>query len=143
MLAKFCYGDLAAQSEICLLFLRSVVSRDSDWRVQEILAQAFDRFCKDRGYEKALPTIIDWLSDDSPNVRRAVTEGLRIWTARPYFNHHPAEAIALLSQHRADPSDYLRDISRKHADLVRAELAGWNLSDKNTAFTHRLAAKLL
>jgi hypothetical protein len=151
MLAVYLYGDLAAKSELPLLFLRAVVSRDPDWRVQEVLAQAFDRFCANKGYERALPTIIDWLSDESPNVRRAVTEGLRIWTARPYFKEHPADAIALLSQHRADPSDYLRksvgnalrDISRKHPDLVRQELVRWDLSDKRTAFTRDLAAKFL
>lgn len=151
MLAVYLYGDLAPQSEMALLFLRTIVSRDSNWRVQEILAQAFDRFCAARGYQPALPVIIDWLSDESPNVRRAVTEGLRIWTARPYFKDHPADAIALLSQHRADPSEYLRksvgnalrDISRQHADLVRAELARWDLSDKRLTLTHRLASKLL
>ena len=151
MLAIYLYGDLAAQSEAALLFLRTVVSRDPDWRAQEILAQAFDRFCAETGYERALPTILGWLSDESPNVRRAVTEGLRIWTARPYFKDHPGEAIALLSLHRADPSEYLRksvgnalrDISRKHADLVRAELARWDLSDRRTALTYKLAAKFL
>lgn len=151
MLATFLYGDLAAQSQLCLLFLRTVVSRDPDWRVQEILAQAFDRYCSDTGYEQALPVIIDWLGDESPNVRRAVTEGLRIWTARPYFKDHPTDAIALLSQHRADPSEYLRksvgnalrDISRTQPDLVRAELARWDTSDKRIALTHKLASKFL
>ena len=150
-LATFLYGDMAAQSELCLTILRAVISGDKSWQVQEILAKAFDRFCADTGYERALPTIIDWLGDESPNVRRAVTEGLRIWTARPYFKEHPGNAIALLSQHRADPSEYLRksvgnalrDISRKQPDLVRAELALWDLSDKRTAFTHKLAAKFL
>jgi hypothetical protein len=152
MLAIFLYGDLAVEfPDRCLTFLRQTVSRDSDWRVQEILAQAFDRCCADLGYERALPLIRDWLSDPSPSVRRAVTEGLRIWTARPYFNEHPTEAVALLSQHRADPSDALRksvgnalrDISRKHPDLVRQELAGWDLADKRTLFTYKLAAKFL
>ncbi|MCC6802374.1 MAG: DNA alkylation repair protein [Anaerolineae bacterium] len=151
MLAIYLYGDLAPQSEMALLFLRTVVSRDPNWRAQEILAQAFDRFCAATGYERALPTIIDWLSDESPNVRRAVTEGLRIWTSRPYFKDHPGDAIALLSQHRADPSEYLRksvgnalrDISRKHPDLVRAELARWDVSDKRTKLTYKLASKLL
>jgi hypothetical protein len=152
MLAIYLSGDLAAQRpEPCLGFLRETVSRDPDWRAQEILAQAFDRYCADLGYEAALPTIRDWLADPSPNVRRAVTEGLRIWTARPYFNQHPAEAIALLSQHRADPSDYLRksvgnalrDISKKHPDLVRAELAGWDTSEKRVMLTYRLASKFL
>jgi 3-methyladenine DNA glycosylase AlkD len=151
MLAIFLYGDLAALRAAVLPILRQTVSRDVDWRVQEILAQAFDRYCKDTGYEAALLTIRAWLSDDSLNVRRAVSEGLRIWTARPYFKDHPAEAIALLSPHHADSREYLRksignalrDISRKHPDLVRAELDTWDLSDKRSAFTHKLAAKFL
>lgn len=150
-LATFLYGDMAAADDACLHTLRTVVSTDSDWRVQEILAKAFDRFCADTGYERALPTIRDWLNDPSPNVRRAVTEGLRIWTARPYFKTHPAEAVALLAAHRADASEYLRksvgnalrDISRKHPDLIRAELASWDLTDKRTALTHKLAGKFL
>lgn len=151
MLATFLYGDLSAQVDTCLPTLRTVVSRDDDWRVQEILAQAFDRYCKDTGYERALPTIRDWLSDPSPNVRRAVSEGLRIWTTRPYFKDHPDDAIALLSPHRADASEYLRksignalrDISRKHSDLVREELSTWDLSDRRTRFTYKLAARLI
>ncbi|MEO8395976.1 MAG: DNA alkylation repair protein [Chloroflexota bacterium] len=151
MLAVFLYGDLAAERASVLPILRETVSKDEDWRVQEILAQAFDRYCKDTGYERALLVITDWLSDESPNVRRAVSEGLRIWTTRPYFKDHPAVAISLLSDHRADASEYLRksignalrDISRKHADLVRAELATWDVSDKRTAFTYKLASKFL
>ena len=102
------------------------MSQDNDWRVQEILAKAFDRFCADIGYEKALPVIKEWLADSNPNVRRAVTEGLRIWTGRSYFREHPEVAIQLLSQFRNDESEYvrksvgnaLRDISKKHMDLV-------------------------
>ena len=33
-------------------------------------------FCKNTGYEKALPIIDEWLENDNPNTRRAVTEGL-------------------------------------------------------------------
>jgi 3-methyladenine DNA glycosylase AlkC len=151
MLATFLYGDTAAQRPESLLFLKEVVSRDPDWRVQEILAQAFDRYCADTGYEAALPTIREWLSDVHSNVRRAVSEGLRIWTSRPYFKQHPDLAIQLLSQLKADDSDYvrksagnaLRDISRKHADLVRAELEAWDLQDKRIAYTHKLAGKFL
>jgi hypothetical protein len=127
MLAVFVYGDLAAQPADCLTFLRQTVSRDPDWRVQEILVQAFDHYCKDTGYEQALLAIRGWLSDESPNMRRAVSEGLRIWTSRPYFKDRLAEAVALLSPHHADASEYLRksignalrDITRKSPDLVR------------------------
>jgi 3-methyladenine DNA glycosylase AlkD len=151
MLATFLFGQLSAKSKESLTFLRKRVSVDTDWRVQEILAQAFDQYCKDSGYEKSLPIIKDWLKDANPNVRRAVTEGLRIWTTRDYFRKHPDVAIQLLSQLRADESEYvrksvgnaLRDISRKHKDLVRKELQGWDISDKHIQQTYKLASKFL
>jgi 3-methyladenine DNA glycosylase AlkC len=145
MLAVFLYGDSAATRPESLRILKDSVSRDPDWRVQEILAQAFDRYCADTDYEAALPTIREWLADPHPNVRRAVSEGLRIWTSRPYFKQHPDVAIQLLSQLKADDSEYvrksagnaLRDISRKHPDLVRAELDAWTLDDKRIASTYK------
>ena len=151
MLATFLFGRLAAASKETLGFLRGQVSRDPDWRVQEILAQAFDRYCRDTGYETALPVIKDWLLDPNPNVRRAVTEGLRIWTSRPYFRERPEIATSLLSQLRADQSEYvrkavgnaLRDISRKHGELVGTELQGWDLTDKRVSQTPRLASRFL
>jgi 3-methyladenine DNA glycosylase AlkC len=101
-----------------------------DWRVQEILAKAFDNYCSDIGYEKALPIMRDWIKDPNPNVRRAVTEGFRVWTSRPYFRDHPDIAVQLLSQLKDDDSEYvrrsvgnaLRDISRKRkTDLSAGE----------------------
>lgn len=151
MLAAFLFGDMAAQSATCLKFMRARISRDADWRVQEILAQAFDRYCKDTGYEAALPVIRDWLRDEHPNVRRAVTEGLRIWTARPFFRERPELAVELLAALRADESEYvrksvgnaLRDISRRHAAIVRAEVKTWDTTDMSVALTHKLASKFL
>ena len=151
MVATFIFGLLAAQSREALSLMRERVSQDPDWRVQEILAQAFDRFCALIGYERALPSIKAWLHDPNPPVRRAASEGLRIWTRRPYFRDHPDQAIALLSALRADPSEYvrksagnaLREISRKHPDLIRAELRGWVLSDRATAQTHKLASRFI
>lgn len=151
MLAVFLFGKFAAQSDEHLNFLRSDVSKDENWRVQEILAQAFDKFCADLSYERALPVIEDWLADPNQNVRRAVTEGLRIWTSRPYFCDHPNVAVALLSNLRNDESEYvrksvgnaLRDISRRHQDLVKTELQGWDLSNKRIKQTYRLASKFL
>jgi len=150
-LATYIFGMTSAESKLCLDFLRTRVSKDEDWRVQEILAQAFDRFCSDAGYELVLPTIKDWLSDSNPNVRRAVTEGLRIWTSRPYFNEHPEIAIDLLSKHRGDESEYvrksvgnaLRDISRKHKGLIKVELKKWNLAEKTVMQTYKLASKFI
>jgi len=150
-LATYLFGMNSAESKQCLNFLRTRVSMDEDWRVQEFLAQAFDRFCSDVGYKQALPTIKDWLTDSNSNVRRATTEGLRIWTSRPYFKEHPEIAIHLLSRHRSDESEYvrksvgnaLRDISRKHKELIRVELKQWNLTEKAIVQTYKLASKFL
>jgi HEAT repeat protein len=151
MVAVFLFGILAAQTEEALVFLREEVSKEQDWRVQEILAQAFDRYCADIGYERALPIIKAWLDDERANVRRAVSEGLRIWTTRAYFKDHPAVAIQLLSTLKDDESEYvrksagnaLRDISRKHKALVAEELKTWDTSQKKVLFTYKLASKFL
>src|SRR5438093_1200369 len=47
ILATFILGMVASRSDECLRFLRERVSLDPDWRVQEILAQAFDTYCSD------------------------------------------------------------------------------------------------
>jgi 3-methyladenine DNA glycosylase AlkD len=150
-LATFIFGRFAGKSIDTLNILKRRVSQDNDWRVQEILAKAFDKYCSDVGYEKALPVIKEWLADSSPNVRRAVTEGLRIWTDRHYFNTHPQVAINLLSQLRNDESEYvrksvgnaLRDISKKHKELIKNELRQWDIANKRIKQTHKLASKFL
>ena len=108
MYAVFLFGGLAAEDDAVLKFMRDEVSRDADWRVQEILAKAFDAYCRAKGYENALLDIDEWLTADCPNTRRAATEGLRIWTGRPYFKDRPGEAIARLSGLKRDPSEYVR-----------------------------------
>ena len=150
MYAGFLLGHLSQEPDV-LSFLRDDVSADSNWRVQEVLAKAFDDFCAVRGYEAALPVIDEWLSNPRPNVRRAVTEGLRIWTSRPYFRDHPGDAIARLSRLRSDASEYvrksvgnaLRDISKKHPELVAAELRTWSLETTEVAQVYRLASTLI
>jgi 3-methyladenine DNA glycosylase AlkC len=150
-LAVFILGRLASSTSECLDFLRQQVSRDADWRVQEILAKAFDRFCADTGYEQSLPVIAAWLADPHPNVRRAVSEGLRIWTGRPYFRDHPEAAVQFLSPLRSDESEYvrksagnaLRDISKKHPALIEAELQQWDFNDKRVLQTYKLASKFI
>ena len=150
-LATFIFGRLAANSKESLEFLKQEVSKDNDWRVQEILAKAFDRYCADNGYEQSLSIINEWLADTSANVRRAVTEGLRIWTGRPYFREHPEVALKWLSQLRNDESEYvrksvgnaLRDISKKHQELVKNELQQWDKTDKKIEQTYKLASKFI
>ncbi len=151
MLATTILGRLATTNDDALCFLEEQVSKDENWRVQEMLAKAFDEVCKHRGYETSLPLIEEWLNDNNPNVIRAVTEGLRIWTSRPYFKENPSVAIALISKHKAHESEYLRksvgnalrDISKKHAELIRQEVQQWDLSNPRVLFTYKLAAKLL
>lgn len=148
-LAVFLLGFIASADSKALQMLKTEVSKDSSWQVQEILAKSFDQYCKDIGYEKSLTTIKDWLSDENPNVCRAVTEGLRIWTGRPFFKTNPQIAIQLISQHKANESEYLRksvgnslrDISKKHKDLVEKEISTWDLSNKLIHFTYKFVQK--
>ena len=50
MLATTILGRLAYEERDALIFLKDKVSRDEDWRVQEMLAKAFDEVCRYRGY---------------------------------------------------------------------------------------------
>lgn len=147
----FLAGYIADEYPDALTFLHDTVSRHESWKVQEILAMAFDNYCAKIGYENALPEIKAWFQDENANIRRAASEGLRIWTSRPYFKEHPKAAIALLSSHKEDESEYvrksagnsLRDISKKFPDLVAAELAAWDLTSKRVMQVYKLASKFL
>lgn len=150
MYSVFLFGYLSEQDDI-LAFMRDEVSKDDNWRVQEVLAKAFDEFCKQTGYEKSLPIIDDWLQNNNPNVRRAVTEGLRIWTSRPYFKENPYEAIRRIAALKEDPSEYvrksvgnsLRDISKKFPELIKEELDSWDVKSKEIQQVYKLASKLI
>ena len=151
MIAVLLLGRVSAQRQQYVPYLKNIVSGDANWRVQEMLARAIDRYCQDTGYESALPIIQEWLDDERPNVKRAVAEGLRIWTARPYFRHVPEHAVGMLAPLRADESDYvrrsvgnaIRDISRQHGDVVLRELMKWDQSDDKVAQVYLLASGLL
>ena len=150
MYGVFIFGYLSEQGDI-LAFMRDEVSKDDNWRVQEVLAKAFDEFCKKIGYEKALPIIDEWLKNNNPNTRRAVTEGLRIWTISPYFKENPSEAIRRIAALKDDSSEYvrksvgnsLRDISKKFPELIKAELNNWNLESKEIKQVYELASRRL
>jgi len=149
--AVFIFGNISRESDESLVFLKGTVGKDINWRVQEVLAKAFDKFCSGVGYEKALPVIIEWLEDENPNIRRAVTEGLRIWTNREYFKTDPGKAVELLSGLKNDKSEYvrksvgnsLRDISKKHKDLIKYELDSWNLNNREISQVYKLAVKFI
>lgn len=147
----FLFGYAAHENADALSFLKNIVSQNDSWKVQEILAMAFDNHCKIIGYETALPVIQEWLNSDCANVRRAVSEGLRVWTSRPYFKDNPQVAIKLLAAHKSDESEYvrksignaMRDISKKHSTLVSAELSTWDLSSKEIHQVYKLASKFI
>lgn len=147
----FLLGYSAHHNVSALPFLKDTVSKHESWKVQEILAMAFDNHCKIIGYEAALPLIKGWLNSDCANVRRAVSEGLRIWTSRPYFKDNPQIAIQLLSNLKEDKSEYvrksagnaLRDISKKYPQMILEELNSWDLSSKEIKQVHKLASKFL
>ena len=150
MYGVFLFGYLSADIGI-LKFMRDEVSKDDNWRVQEVLAKAFDEYCKNKGYENAIPVIDEWLSSDNPNTRRAVTEGLRIWTSRPYFRENPQEARKRLATLKEDASEYvrksvgnaLRDISRKFPELIKEELKTWKLETKEIKQVYKLASRFV
>ena len=101
--------------------------------------------------KKALPIIDEWLKNNNPNTRRAVTEGLRIWTISPYFKENPSEAIRRIAALKDDSSEYvrksvgnsLRDISKKFPELIKAELNNWNLESKEIKQVYELASRRL
>ena len=150
MYGVFLFGYLSTDKEI-LAFMREEVSKDENWRVQEVLAKSFDEFCKSIGYEKTLTVIDEWLNHDNPNTRRAVTEGLRIWTSRPYFKENPKEAIRRIANLKEDKSEYvrksvgnaLRDISKKFPELIKDELNTWKLENKEINQVYMLANKFI
>ena len=150
MYGVFIFGYLSDDSDI-LTFMRDEVSKDDNWRVQEVLAKAFDEYCRNTGYESVIPVIDEWLKSDNPNTRRAVTEGLRIWTSKSYFKENPQEAIKRISPLKEDTSEYvrksvgnaLRDISRKFPELIKEELKTWNLETKEIKQVYKLASRFV
>jgi 3-methyladenine DNA glycosylase AlkC len=143
-------GRIAASDRRALEFLYARCGEDGSWQVNEGLAMAFDAYCSACGYERALPEIERWLHAPSANLRRAVSEGLRPWTAkaRPYFAANPQAAIDLLGSLIDDESRYvlestgnaLRDIGRKHLPLVLAALRDW-LAERPGSRSRRVVAR--
>lgn len=69
----------------------------------------------------------------------------------PFFKENPSLAIEMLGRHRAHESEYVRksvgnalkDISKKHDELVIKKLKTWDLSDPLIRLTYKHAAKHL
>ena len=134
-----------------LNFLKNTVSKNPSWQIQEFLAMAFDNYCKKNGYKNSLEIINEWLNDKNENIRRAVTEGLRVWTKRPYFEDNPEKTIKLLSKFKTDESEYVRksvgnslkDISKTYPELIKNELSKWKLETKEINQVYKLANKIM
>ena len=149
MLGAYLLGLIGSKDS--LSFLKNTVSLNPSWQVQEFLAMAFDVYCKKNGYEESLETINEWLHDANPNVRRAVIEGLRVWTKRTYFERNPKAAIDIISKYKEDESEYVRksvgnalkDISKTYPDLVKEELSKWKLDTKAVKQVYGLATKIM
>jgi len=143
-------GGLAAGDPRAPAFLFERCGDDPAWQANEALAMAFDDYCAAVGYEQAIPLMQQWLHAPQANLRRAVSEGLRPWTAgkRAVFAHNPQLAIDLLGTLKDDPSRYvqesvgnaLRDISRKRLDVVLAALREW-LAEYPESKARRTVAK--
>lgn len=143
-------GRLAARDEHALAFLFERCGTDPAWQVNEALAMAFNDVCAAIGYQEALPIMQAWLRAPSASLRRAVSEGLRPWTAkkRDPFAKHPELAIELLGTLKDDESRYvqesvgnaLRDISRNHFSIVLAALEEW-IAQKPDSKSRRTIAR--
>ena len=86
-------------------------------------------FVKKIGYDKSLRVIDEWLNSENPNTRRAVVEGLRIWTSRPYFKENPNEAIRRIANLKDDSSEYVRkSVGNAMRDIIKKwEIGIWRV----------------
>ncbi|WP_322770451.1 DNA alkylation repair protein [Frankia sp. Cr1] len=143
-------GPVAVTRPEAMSFLLGVVPGDADWRVQEALAKGFDWYCAESGWATAVPMIEAWITHNHVNVRRAASEGPRVWTKRPHFDKHPELAIELLGRLRADREPYVRksvanalsDVSKTHPDLTLPALSEWS-REPNAAWVVRNACRHL
>jgi hypothetical protein len=151
MAATLIAGHVSYILPEALAFLREKCSLNADLRVQDALARAFDHFCLNRNYERAMPVMEDWGRDANPNVRRAAIEAPRPWSRKDYFSTRPELAIQFVSRFKGDASNNVRfsagralaEISEDFPELVMKELRTWNLHHPPVKNTYQFAAKHL
>ena len=144
MLGVYMLGEISHTNSDAFHMLENIIPKDENWRVQEMLAKAFDSYCKHVGYENALPEIESWINNENTNIKRAVTEGLRIWTSRNFFKQHPEIAIELISRNRLADSEYLsksignslRDIRKKYPEAIEKETSKWDIYSTLISLDH-------
>jgi 3-methyladenine DNA glycosylase AlkC len=98
----------------------------------------------DRDPEKVLPYLLSWSEDESPQLRRLVSEGTRPrlpWAmALPRFKKDPRMILPLLEKLKDDESEdvrrsvanHLNDISKDNPDIALEVCAGWYGQSENT-----------
>lgn len=144
-------GHLSYVLPEALAFLRENCALNSDVRMQDCMARAFDHFCLNLGYERAMPVMLDWGKDPNEIVRRSAIEAPRPWTRKEYFKPRPEIAIDFLSKFNNDASTNVRfsagralaEVSEDFPDLVLKELRSWNLNHPPVKHTYMFAAKNL
>ncbi|MDJ0752964.1 MAG: DNA alkylation repair protein [Ardenticatenaceae bacterium] len=107
MLAITLLGLTADQIVDAKTMMRKMAANDDSELVHDALGVAFELYCSRVGYAYVQSEIAEWLTDRSPIVRRAVIEGLRVWTDRPYFDLWPEEAVAYLQWLVDDDDDHV------------------------------------
>ena len=130
-------------------------------RLQYQLTQRFSAEFSIRAFLNAHPEttyarLVEWSSDDSPHVRRLVSEGTRPrlpWAPRlRHFQKDPEPVLALLEQLKDDPERYvqrsvannLNDISKDHPELVVTVCRRWlEGASEDRAWTVRHALRSL
>jgi 3-methyladenine DNA glycosylase AlkC len=151
MAATLIAGHISYVLPQALAFLREKCSGGTDVRTQDCLAKAFDHYCLNRNYERALPVMESWAKDPNENVRRAAIEAPRPWSRKEYFAAHPDQAIQFLGAMKNDASGNVRfsagralaEVSEDFPDLVLKELKTWNLHHPPVKHTYMFAAKHL
>lgn len=134
-----------------LAFLREQCAQNGDVRVQDCVARAFDHYCLNLGYERAMPVMKAWGKDPHETVRRAAIEAPRPWSRKDYFAAKPELAVEFLAKFNNDASSSVRlsagralaEVAEDFPDLVMKELKRWNLHHPPVKHTYMFAAKNL
>jgi 3-methyladenine DNA glycosylase AlkC len=115
---------------------------DLSMRAQYELTKRFSAEASIRPYiarfpERTLAVLRKWTRDQSPHVRRLVSEGTRLrlpWAPRvAWLDANPERVLALLERLKDDPSTLVRrsvannlnDLGKVHPDLLHRTCASW------------------